>query len=56
MRTMKRLALALLEYLLGFLALAVFAAVAFSAGAPTDERLIGAFKLGAVLALSLIHI
>jgi hypothetical protein len=50
MRTMKRLALALLEYLLGFLALAVFAAVAFSVGAPTDERLIGAFKLGAVLA------
>jgi len=50
MRNMKRLAVAVLEYLLGFLALAVFAAVAFSAGAPTDERLIGAFKLGAVLA------
>jgi hypothetical protein len=49
-RTLTRLAVALLEYLLGFLALAVFAAVAFSAGAPTDERLIRAFKLGAVLA------
>jgi hypothetical protein len=49
-RTLTRLAVALLEYLLGFLALAVFAAVAFSAGAPTDERLIVAFKLGAVLA------
>lgn len=49
-RTLTRLVVALLEYLLGFLALAVFAAVAFSAGAPTDERLIGAFKLGAVLA------
>ena len=49
-RTLTRLVVALLEYLLGFLALAVFAAVAFSAGAPTDERLIRAFKLGAVLA------
>lgn len=47
---MKRLSIVVLEYLLGFLALAVFAAVAFSAGAPTDERLISAFKIGAVLA------
>jgi len=50
MRAMKRVAIAILEYLLGFLALAVFAAVAFSAGSPTDERLIAAFKLGAALA------
>lgn len=47
---MKRVALAVLEYLLGFLALAVFAAVAFGSGAPSDDRLIGAFKLGALLA------
>ncbi len=47
---MKRLVFAAIDYLLGFMALAIFAAVAFSAGAPTDDRLIGAFKIGAVLA------
>ena len=47
---MKQFAIAIVEYLLGFIALAVFAAVAFSAGAPTDERMIFAFKVGAALA------
>lgn len=47
---MKRLVFAAIDDLLGFMALAIFAAVAFSAGAPTDDRLIGAFKIGAVLA------
>jgi len=41
---------ALLEYLLGFLALAVFAAYAFGAGPPSDARWIAAFKLGGALA------
>jgi hypothetical protein len=36
--------LALLDYLLGFFALAVFAAWAFGRGAPTPERLITAFQ------------
>ena len=47
---MKRLAIAVVEYLLGFFALAVFAAYAFAQGAPTDERFVDAFKLGGSLA------
>ena len=47
---MKRVALAALEYALGFLALAVFAAIAFGNGEPTDERMISAFKVGAAIA------
>ena len=47
---MKRAAIAVIEYLLGFLALAVFAAYAFAQGAPTEERWVLSFKLGACLA------
>jgi hypothetical protein len=48
--TMKRIALAVIEYALGFLALATFAAVAFGQGKPTDERLVWAFKVCALVA------
>jgi hypothetical protein len=48
---MKGVLVAVVEYLLGFFALAVFASYAFAAGAPTDERWIAAFKLGGSLAL-----
>lgn len=41
---LRRLGAAVLAYLLGFLALAVFAALAFGHGTPTPERLINAFK------------
>jgi uncharacterized membrane protein YdcZ (DUF606 family) len=44
--------IAIIEYLLGFFALAVFAAYAFGQGAsPSDARMITAFKLGACLAV-----
>lgn len=46
----RRVAGAILGYLLGFLALAVFAAVAFGAGPPGDEQMLKAFRLGALLA------
>ncbi len=49
---MKRAALAVIEYLLGFLALAVFAALAFSGGAASDERFIFAFKVAGCLAVA----
>jgi hypothetical protein len=47
---MKRIALAVIEYALGFLALATFAALAFGQGKPTDERLVWAFKVCALVA------
>lgn len=40
-----------LEYLLGFLALAVFAYLAFAAGPASDERFVHAFKVASVVAL-----
>ena len=49
---MKRWVFAIVEYLLGFLALAVFAAVAFGKGAPSNEHLVFAFKVGALVALA----
>lgn len=49
---MKRAALAIAEYLLGFLALAVFAYLAFSGGAASDERFVFAFKVAGCLALA----
>ncbi|MDQ2734751.1 MAG: hypothetical protein M3Y55_07125 [Pseudomonadota bacterium] len=49
---MKHFALAIVEYLLGFFALAVFAAVAFATALPSDEHLIYAFKVGGVVALA----
>ena len=41
---------AIIEYLLGFIALAVFVAYAYANGLPTVARWESAFKLGAVLA------
>lgn len=46
----KRLAWAVFDYLVGFIALAVFGAYAF-AGPPSDQRWVAAFKLGAALAV-----
>jgi len=40
---------AIVEYLLGFIALAVFASYALANGTPTEERWIQAFKLGALV-------
>jgi hypothetical protein len=48
---MKRIALAVAEYLLGFLALALFAYLAFSSGPPSDERFVFAFKVAGFVAL-----
>ena len=48
---MKRIALAIAEYLLGFLALALFAYLAFSSGPPSDERFVFAFKVAGCVAL-----
>jgi hypothetical protein len=47
---LKRIGIAFVEYLLGFLALAIFAALAFGKGTPTDERMVFAFKIGAGVA------
>ncbi len=46
----KRIAVAVIEYALGFLALAIFAALAFGNGTSTDERMVHAFKVGAAVA------
>ena len=48
--SMRGLLVAIVEYLLGFFALAVFAAYAYAGGAPTEERFVGAFKLAACFA------
>ncbi|MBW0168848.1 MAG: hypothetical protein ACT6SF_03275 [Hydrogenophaga sp.] len=48
---MRRILTATLEYLLGFLALAVFAYLAFAAGPASDERFVHAFKVASVVAL-----
>ena len=47
---MRTVAVALLEYLLGFIALAFFAYLAFGRGPATDEVLIQAFKVSGVFA------
>ena len=47
---MQRAVITIAEYLLGFFALAVFAAYAFGTGETSTERLITAFKFGASLA------
>lgn len=49
---MKRAALLSVEYLLGFLALALFAYLAFSAGTASDERFVFAFKVSGCVALA----
>lgn len=48
---MRHAALALVEYVLGFLALALFAFMAYGSGPPTDERLLLAFKVSAPVAV-----
>lgn len=48
----KRTLIAVIQYLLGFLALAVFAAIAFAPGTASDERLVVAFKVSSVVALA----
>ena len=49
---MRRAAAAIIEYLLGFLALAVFAFLAFGSGFPTDAKLLFAFKASAPVAFA----
>lgn len=49
---LRAVVLAVAAYLAGFLALAVFAAVAYGAGAPSEARWLLAFKLGGALALA----
>ena len=46
----KHALIAVVEYVLGFFALAVFAAYAFAHGTPSEARWISAFKLGGCLA------
>ena len=47
---MKRVIVTVAEYLLGFIALAVFASVAFGSGSPSDVRMVFAFKIAAAIA------
>ena len=47
---MRSVVLAVLEYLVGFLALAFFAYLAFGRGHPTDESFVFAFKVSGVVA------
>ena len=47
---LKTAAITVIEYLLGFMALAIFVAYAYAQGTPTIARWEQAFKLGAVLA------
>lgn len=47
---MKRGIITVIEYLLGFLALTVFAAMAFSGGSPDDDRMLLAFKVSSGIA------
>jgi hypothetical protein len=49
---MRRVLLAVIEYLLGFLALAFFAFLAFGSPHPTDERLLFAFKAATPVAVA----
>lgn len=49
-KRLKSVVFGIIEYLLGFIALAVFAAYAYANGMPTVARWESAFKLGAALA------
>ena len=49
---MRRVLIAVIEYLLGFLALAFFAVLAFASPNPTDERLLFAFKAATPVAVA----
>ena len=48
---MRHTLLATVEYLLGFLALAVFAYLAFASGPTSDERFVNAFKIASIVAV-----
>ena len=48
---MRRILLATIEYWLGFLALAIFAYLAFASGPATDERFVYAFKIASIVAV-----
>jgi hypothetical protein len=48
---MRRILLAIAEYLLGFLALAIFAYLAFASDPTSDERFVYAFKIASVVAV-----
>lgn len=48
---MRRILLATIEYLLGFLALAIFAYLAFASGPASDERFVYAFKIASIVAV-----
>lgn len=52
MHTARRVAMAVIGYLLGFLALACFAFLAFGRGPASDDTLLWAFKASAPLALA----
>lgn len=49
---MRNTALAIIEYLLGFLALVLFAYLAFGGSTPSDERFVHAFKVSAPVAVA----
>jgi hypothetical protein len=48
---MRHILLATAEYLLGFLALAIFAYLAFASGPASDERFVYAFKMASIVAV-----
>ena len=48
---MRHLLVAVVEYLLGFLALMVFAYLAFGSGPQSDERFVYAFKIASLVAV-----
>lgn len=49
---MRTAALTILEYLLGFIALALFAYLSFGQGPVTDDKLLHAFKVSGILAIA----
>lgn len=51
MPNLRRAVLAVLEYLIGFMALALFAYLAFGRGPTTDEVFVSAFKASSLLAV-----
>jgi len=48
---MRSALLAILEYIIGFIALALFAYLAFGRGASSDESFVFAFKASSILAV-----
>jgi hypothetical protein len=47
----KKIVQEVFDYLIGFIALAFFAAYAFAQGVPTDDRWVSAFKWGALIGM-----